>query len=56
MYFFQERTAAILAHGIVKEGKVPPTEIDRAIGRKVKFERSPDHHTHQGEVGPYGDE
>ena len=50
IYFFHERTAAILAHGIVKEDKVPPQEIERAIERKLKFQQNPDRYTSQGEV------
>ena len=30
-----------MAHGIVKEGTVPPKEIDRAIERKKRFEANP---------------
>ena len=50
LYFFHERAAAVLAHGIVKERRVPPEEIDRAIVRKQKFEQNPKQHTYQGET------
>ncbi len=50
LYFFHKRTAAILAHGIVKEGQIPPREIERAIERKQKFQQDPDRYTNQGEV------
>ncbi len=33
LYFFHERTAAIVSHGLVKELQVPPREIDLAIQR-----------------------
>jgi phage-related protein len=46
LYFFHGNTAAVLAHGIVKENVVPPKEIDLAIERKVKFEYNPNKHTH----------
>ena len=50
LYFFYERTVAVLAHGIVKERQVPPQDIERAIERKLKFQQNPERHSHQGEV------
>ena len=47
LYFFHERTAAIISHGLVKEAEVPPKEIERAIERKRKFEKNPKTHTHE---------
>ncbi len=47
LYFFHGNTAAILSHGIAKEGVVPPPEIERAIERKRKFERDVTRHTHR---------
>ena len=44
-FFFQGR--AVVIHGLMKEGKVPDIEIDRAIERKVRFEKNPDRHTHR---------
>jgi hypothetical protein len=44
LYFFHGAVAAVLAHGIVKEGAVPPKEIDRAIERKKRFEANPAKH------------
>jgi phage-related protein len=38
LYFFHGKIAAVLSHGLTKEGVVPPAEIDRALGRKRKFE------------------
>jgi len=46
LYFFHGSTAAVLASGIVKEDRVPPVEIDRAIGRKKKFESNPAKHSY----------
>jgi phage-related protein len=46
LYFFHGRTAAVLAHGLVKEAAVPSKEIDEAIQRKRKFEQNPTLHTH----------
>jgi len=39
------RTVAVLAHGLVKEDKVPGQEIDRAIARMRKFAADPARHT-----------
>ena len=37
LYFFHGNTAAVLTSGIVKEDRVPPVEIERAIARKKKL-------------------
>ncbi|MBZ0255569.1 type II toxin-antitoxin system RelE/ParE family toxin [bacterium] len=42
LYFFHERAAVILSHGVTKERKVPPGEIDLAVSRKEKFAQAPD--------------
>jgi hypothetical protein len=39
------RTNAVLAHGLVKEDKVPGEELDRALARMRKFAASPERHT-----------
>ena len=44
LYFFYGSVAAVVSHGIVKEGRVPPIEIDRAIQRKKLFELDPSKH------------
>jgi hypothetical protein len=49
LYFFHGNTAAVLASGIVKEDRVPPVEIDRAIARKKNFEVNPTKHTYAKE-------
>ena len=46
LYFFNGRTVAILAHGLVKERRVPAKEIDIALKRKRKFEADPKRHSH----------
>ena len=46
LYFFSGQRA-VLAHGFTKEGAVPGIEIDRAIERRRRFERSPDKHTYR---------
>ena len=47
LYFFHGRVAAVLAHGLVKERKVPPREIEETIRRKRKFELDPERHTYK---------
>ncbi|MFH1117383.1 MAG: type II toxin-antitoxin system RelE/ParE family toxin [Pseudomonadota bacterium] len=44
LYFFHGTTAVVVSHGLVKERKVPPLEIDRAIERKRRFEQNPSVH------------
>jgi hypothetical protein len=39
------RTIAVLAHGLVKEGKVPGDEIEKALMRMRKFAAAPKQHT-----------
>jgi phage-related protein len=46
-FFFYEDIAAVVSHGITKEQRVAPKEIDRAIRAKRRFTRAPDRHTHQ---------
>lgn len=47
LYFFHGNVAAVVSHGIVKEDKVPPKEIEKAIERMEKFQRSPETHTYK---------
>lgn len=47
LYFFHGNLAAVVSHGLVKEQRVPPKEIDRAIAAKERFIREPQRHTHQ---------
>lgn len=49
LYFFHHNVAAVLSHGIVKEDRVPPIEIDRAIQRRKNFELNPKLHTYEEE-------
>jgi phage-related protein len=41
------RTIAVLAHGIIKEGRVPDEEIDRARVGMERFASDPAGHTHR---------
>lgn len=47
LYFFHGNVAAVVSHGIVKEAKVLPREIDLAIKRKQRFEQSPGRYTYE---------
>ncbi|MCE0523413.1 MAG: type II toxin-antitoxin system RelE/ParE family toxin [Methylacidiphilales bacterium] len=47
LYFFHGNIAAVVSHGIVKEDRVPPREIEKAIERMMKFGRDPGTHTYQ---------
>jgi phage-related protein len=50
LYFFHGQNAAILAHGLTKEDKVPKTDIDRAMRRKAAFESNPVAHSNEEEI------
>lgn len=50
LYFFFGDSIAVLSHGLVKERRVPPKEIDSAIERKARFESDPTAHTYRMEV------
>src|SRR5215208_7671248 len=45
LYFFHGTTAAVLAHGLIKERAVSPADIERAIERRRRFEADPETHT-----------
>ena len=45
LYFFYGQQVVVLSHLITKEGKVPDSEIDRALGHKMLFETDPETHT-----------
>lgn len=47
LHFFHRKIAAVLAHGLVKERVVPAREIEEAVQRRQKFERSPEQHTYR---------
>lgn len=47
LYFFHGDTAVVVSHGIVKEKRVSPKEIDRAIERRKNFLINPKQHTHE---------
>lgn len=45
LYFFHGQNLVILSHGLIKEGKVPVKEINKAIDRKLMLESNPAKHT-----------
>src|SRR4051812_13258411 len=45
LYFFHGPQLAILGHALMKEGTIPPGEIERAIRRKEAFVRNPSGHS-----------
>jgi phage-related protein len=47
LYFFHGNVAAVVSHGIVKEDRVPPIEVDRAMERRRRFEANPNQHTYK---------
>jgi phage-related protein len=47
LYFFHGREVIIVSHGLVKEGAVPPREIDVAMKRKGRFAVQPARHRFQ---------
>jgi hypothetical protein len=49
LYTFVGQNVALLSHGLVKESKVPPAEIDLAIERKKRFEANPRQHSFRDE-------
>ena len=50
LYFFHGQRLAVLAHALMKEGQVPPADIERAIRRKDAFTQDPEHHSYTEEL------
>jgi len=46
LYFFSGQPVAILAHGLMKDDKVPEKDIELALMRKGRFEGDPEGHTY----------
>ena len=42
LYFYHGQNVAILAHSLTKKKRVPPTDIERAIERKQRYEQAPE--------------
>lgn len=49
LYFFHGNVAAVLAHGVVKEARIPAHALDQAAERKRRFEANPTRHTYETE-------
>ena len=47
LYFFHGGVAAILAHGLTKEDRIPKAAIEVALSRKREFERAPAIHSYE---------
>jgi len=47
LYFFHGAVAAVVSHALVKERAVPPSEIDRAVERRWRFEANPQKHIYK---------
>lgn len=46
LYGFDGQTAAVLAHGLVKEAELPGADIEIAVVRMAKYKANPDAHTY----------
>lgn len=44
LYFFHGREAAVLAHGLTKEDRIPNADLQRAIERKRLYQADPAAH------------
>jgi hypothetical protein len=44
---FSGRNAVVVLHGLTKESRVPPAEIERAIVRMRSYLADPSAHTHR---------
>jgi phage-related protein len=44
LYFFHGQDAAVLAHALTKEDRVPDADIERAVQRKRRYEQEPEEH------------
>lgn len=47
LYFFYGRVAAVVAHGLTKEQRIPDRDIEVAIQRKLSFQRAAAEHTRE---------
>ncbi len=50
LYGFVGRNAVLLSHGCTKEGRVPKTEINRAVRNLKNYVENPRDHTYTGEL------
>jgi phage-related protein len=52
LYFFYGKDVAVLAHSLTKERKIPAADFERAIARKLRFEKAPQAHVYKGGLEP----
>ncbi len=45
LYFFHGQLAAVLAHGLTKQDRVPDAAVETTLKRKGKYEQDPERHT-----------
>jgi hypothetical protein len=50
LYGFAGQQLVVVSHGIIKERRVPPTEIDRAVARLAKYRREPIRHAYPEDI------
>lgn len=50
LYFFIGNMAAVVSHGLTKEAKVPPADIDVAVRRKALVESDAERYIYDGEI------
>jgi hypothetical protein len=53
LYFFHGTITVVVSHGIVKERRVPPKEISKAIERKKRFTANPQPYTFKPELSSW---
>jgi phage-related protein len=46
LYFFHHNRCVVVSHGLIKEDRVPPKEIELALANKRLFESDPERHTY----------
>ncbi len=46
LYFFQGSLRVVASHGCIKEWRVPPKEIERAVSRGIRFQQDPVKHSY----------
>jgi len=51
LYFFHGQQLSVLAHAIAKEDQIPRADLARAIERKARFDKNPDQHSYEGDMG-----
>jgi hypothetical protein len=50
LYFFHGRNVSVLVSALTKESEVPAMEMERALERKVLYEKDPERHTYEEDL------